>query len=101
MPRPSRIQKSIQAGIQAAPRKPRKKREVKKLPLPFYAGMPVKISSEHQFKGFKLGLISGPCKFDEGITVNLTNPKFSDIAEYVCIQIGRGDTITPIEKHGR
>jgi hypothetical protein len=61
--------------------------------------MAVRISSKSQFNGFKLGLISGPCKYDDGITVQLTNPSQEGVAQYACIQTERGDTIVPLIKH--
>lgn len=77
-------------------RRPRKKREVKKLPEGFRIGMPVKVSNPHQFRGFKLGVIIKPCEKDDGIIVYLTSSE--EIAEYSCINNEQGGTITPILK---
>ena len=60
---------------------------------------PVKVSSKSQFRGYKLGLVQGPCKYkDGGITVLMTSESSADESVYRCIQIERGDTIVSIEK---
>lgn len=77
-------------------RRPRKKREVKQLPEGFRKGMPVRVSNSNQFRGYRLGIIVGPCPKDDGIVVYLTSS--DDIAEYTCINEEQGGTITPILK---
>lgn len=98
MPRHSSIQKKVQNTVQSAPRRPRKKREVKQLPAPFKVGIAVKITDPDTFKGIRLGLVEGICKFDGGILVHLTNPQREGIAEKACIQTSRGHTIEIIQK---
>lgn len=76
-------------------------RPKKKVPLPhgFEEWQPVKVSCASQFKGFKLGVIAGHCKHnDGGIYVWLTGASTPDNSVYACIQTERGDTIVGIEK---
>ena len=67
-------------------------------PLGFRVGEPVKVSSQSQFDGFKLGLTTGICRYDGGIEVWLTGDSTPDQSVYACIQTERGDTIVSIEK---
>lgn len=95
MPRPSATQKKVQNSVRREPPRVRQKKVAKKLPPPFKKRMPVKVTS-NSFKGIKLGFVSHPCKFDDGIMVYLTNPAKEGVSEYVCIQPDKGETITPI-----
>lgn len=67
------------------------------LPLGLREGQPVKVSGS-EFKGFKLGLVVGLCKHnDGGIYVWLTGDSRPGFSVYTCIQTERGDTIQRIE----
>jgi len=56
----------------------------------------VKVTNSNDFKGPKLGLITGMCK-DGGVTVKLTAKNPDGIARYTCIHEERGNTIEGIE----
>lgn len=70
----------------------------KKLPLGYQKRDVVQISSPLQFRGSLLGLVSHPCKYDDGISVWV--PKGKEEAVYWCIDPTNrvGDTITKVKK---
>lgn len=59
--------------------------------------MPVMITCPDLFSGIKTGLITGPCKYDDGILVNLSD-NTGGTAKYVCVQTSRGHTIQSLLK---
>lgn len=68
-------------------------RPPKELPGGFTKGNAVKISSR-ELRGSKLGIVAGPCKYDDGgIDVYLTG-----LSQFFCVQTERGDTIVRIGK---
>lgn len=85
--------KEIVAEIKTAPKRTRKKREPKPIPLGFKPGDIVKVSSPNNFRGYKLGFVMEACKYDDGITVYLTN---NNSVPHVCIRPEVGDTIERI-----
>lgn len=67
--------------------------KTKEIPLGFKQGQYVTITSP-TFKGTKLGIISGVCKYDGGIWVWVP----TEGAQYECILPERGDTIALLMK---
>jgi hypothetical protein len=67
------------------------------LPFGLRESQPVRVTGL-EFKGVKLGLVVGPCRYnDGGINVWLTGDSTPGHSVYTCIQTERGDTIKGIE----
>jgi len=63
--------------------------------MDFKEGNHVKVSVAHQFKGYKIGTITGTCK-DGHPLVYIHDPDL--ITKTACIDPERGDTIVKITK---
>lgn len=66
------------------------------LPYGLRESQAVKVTNRNDFKGVKLGLITGKCK-EGGIIVWLTSESKAGFSKYTCIHEERGDTIEGIE----
>jgi hypothetical protein len=92
MGRRSNVAKSVENSIKEQPtRRPRKKREIRVIPLGLKAGQLVMVSASREFKGKKFGIVSEACKYDGGIITRLSDD--GSIARYVCVRPELGDTI--------
>jgi hypothetical protein len=76
--------------VKEQPRRPRKKREIRIIPLGLQAGFVVLVSSPRE--GVKrFGIVMSACKYDGGIIVRLSDD--GPVTKYFCVRPELGDTI--------
>ena len=91
MARRSKVAAQWADQIKNQPKKPRRKREERVIPLGLQRGQLVQFVAAESGKETQYGWVIEACKYDGGINVRLSDDGYT--ARYVCVRPELGDTI--------